>query len=230
MPIRRRRNMGRKKPRAAKPLRRYRRRYRKIPRSMGPRNHTFAKLAYGRITTANVSAGALLTESFTINGLYDPEVAIGGNQPLYFDQYMAMYKNYRVYACKVIVRMSCGSSTNNMFHATAAMHPSSNGAAPYGSIQTAYQQRGAVYRNLVPTAGNVVLKGYYRISNVLGLPRLEVAIDDNMSGTASANPPISAYCHVYVKNNDGTNIVPLTYEVKLVYYAKFYNLVEVAAS
>lgn len=231
MPMKR----GYKKSRRRRPTGRSRGGYKKsrrsrIPRAIGPRNHTYAKLAYGRITTSNISAGALLTETFCINGMFDPEVALGGNQPLYFDQFMAMYRNYRVFACKVIVKLSCGSSTNNMFHGVAAMHPSSNSTPPYGSIQTAYQQRQAVHKTLVPTAGAVTMKSYYKISNVLGLPKLEVGIDDNLSGDATVNPNIKAFSHVYIKNNDGTNVLSVTYEVKLIFYAKFYNLVEVAAS
>lgn len=227
MPMKR--GYKKRRPRRFTRRRAYRRRTR-VPRIIGPKTHTYAKLAYGRITNVNLSAGSLLTETFCINGMFDPETALGGNQPLFFDQYMAMYKNYRVYGCKVMIKLSAGSSTNNCFHICSVITPSTVATPPYGSIQTAYQARGSVYRNIVPTAGAVTMSKYYPIHYVFGVPKGELRYDDNLSGTASTNPPISCYVHLYNSNRDGTAVFPITYEVKLIYYAKFYNLTEPAAS
>ena len=54
-------------------------------------------LRYYATFTLNPPAGGQAdTKIFRANGLYDPEVAIGGHQPRGFDQYMAMYDHYTV--------------------------------------------------------------------------------------------------------------------------------------
>lgn len=219
-----------KKSRKTTYRRRTKRRITRVPKAIGPRNHVFTKAVYGKITANNIAQGTLWTESFCVNGLYDTEVAVGGNQPLYFDQYMAMYKNYRVYGCKVILKISAGTSTNNCFHPTVAIVPSSQSTPAYGSIFTAFQQRGSKYRNIVPASTSPTISSYYSISAILGRTRGEVRYDENLTGDSSNNPYTKAYVHVYFKNNDASAILPMTYEIKLIYYVKYFNLIDVAAS
>lgn len=46
------------------------------------------------------------TVQWFVNGLYDPQAALGGHQPLYFDQLMGIYDHYHVLASRIKVTMN----------------------------------------------------------------------------------------------------------------------------
>ncbi len=54
------------------------------------------KLRYATSVTFDPSAGATQNIFILANGLFDPEVALGGHQPLGFDQYMSFYDHFKV--------------------------------------------------------------------------------------------------------------------------------------
>ncbi len=54
------------------------------------------KLRYATHVTFNPAAGSAQNIFILANGLFDPEVAVGGHQPLGFDQYMLFYDHFRV--------------------------------------------------------------------------------------------------------------------------------------
>lgn len=79
-----------------------------------PRNNVFMGLGFPKkmvvrqkyIDTFQMSSvsGALSTHQYALNGLYDPDITASGHQPMYFDQYMAIYNHYTVIGCKMTVR------------------------------------------------------------------------------------------------------------------------------
>lgn len=68
----------------------------RIPRPLGPfPQKSVRTLRYVEEIVFSVVSG-YGTFYMSANGLYDPNLALGGHQPLYFDQLMAIYGNYRV--------------------------------------------------------------------------------------------------------------------------------------
>jgi hypothetical protein len=45
--------------------------------------------------------GAIASHQFILNSLYDPNFTAVGHQPMYFDQYMAVYNHYTVVGCRI---------------------------------------------------------------------------------------------------------------------------------
>lgn len=62
------------------------------------------KLKYG-IGNITLAHGALDTiyDLYRGNGLYDPEVAVGGHQPRMFDQMCLFYQSYLVLGSKISI-------------------------------------------------------------------------------------------------------------------------------
>ncbi len=54
------------------------------------------KLRYATHVVFNPAAGAAQNIFIKANGLFDPEVAVGGHQPLGFDEYMSFYDHFKV--------------------------------------------------------------------------------------------------------------------------------------
>lgn len=54
------------------------------------------KLRYAEYLSLNVSTGALSSNTFSANGIFDPDITGIGHQPLYRDVYAGVYDNYVV--------------------------------------------------------------------------------------------------------------------------------------
>ncbi len=73
-------------------------------RAVGPQT-LIRKLRYATQTSVNPPAGGAAANVFIrANGMFDPEVAVGGHQPLGFDQYMTMYDHFKVLGSKITVQ------------------------------------------------------------------------------------------------------------------------------
>lgn len=70
-----------------------------------------AKLRYNETFGLTSTAGALNVYTFYANALYDPNQSGGGHQPMYFDQFMAVYDHYKVIGAKVQVTCCQGQGT-----------------------------------------------------------------------------------------------------------------------
>lgn len=70
-----------------------------------------AKLRYNETFGLVSTAGALNVYTFYTNGLYDPNYSGGGHQPMYFDQFMAVYDHYKVIGSKIQVQCVQGQGT-----------------------------------------------------------------------------------------------------------------------
>jgi len=64
-----------------------------------------AKLKYVSYYGFTNTNGALGVVAFRANGMYDPEVAVGGHQPYGFDQLMAMYDHFTVVSSSINVQL-----------------------------------------------------------------------------------------------------------------------------
>lgn len=76
--------------------------------SLGPRMYGFpntiiTKLRYCDVVTVSGSAGAIGSQIYAANGIYDPDITGVGHQPMWRDTYAAIYNNYVVLGSKITV-------------------------------------------------------------------------------------------------------------------------------
>jgi len=236
MPIRRRsRRRVTRRPTRKRQALRGRRASRKVPRSIGPPPHQFAKLNYAKINTFTVAPATIDARAWNINSLYDPDASfLLGIQPYFFDQYSLMYNLYRVFGCKVTVRLSTAANTTNLYAPTVILAPVPSGVlvTPTSIPDNLIDYPMAQFRNVVPSQSVTTFKAYYPVSRVQGVSKKEVATDDRYSATISTNPSILPSLQVIIVNNEtlGGATVAVTYEVRITYYAKFFGLNRPGAS
>lgn len=83
--------------------------YKRKRRIFRPIKNGFPQVMFTKLKwTANVNVtGATATnKAYYLNSLYDPGGSIWGTQPMLFDQLAAIYSSYKVYACKVMIRIN----------------------------------------------------------------------------------------------------------------------------
>lgn len=152
--------------------------------------------------------------TFRANGMFDPEVAVGGHQPRGFDQLMAFYDHFVVIGATITVYASVVSgggsaivSIQNRDSATAAL--TRTDVIEYGDKSTAIL-------GSVDTERTAVLSHSVNIGKFLG--RSSVMSDPELKGSAVGDPDEQAYFHVYaIHGSNSTEDAPpvfLTCEIE----------------
>lgn len=84
-------------------------------RIFGFPNTIITKLRYCDTFRFTSTAGSTTGYVFAANGLYDPDLSSTGHQPMYFDQYTAIYDQYVVIGAKIKVTGANDGSTAVVF-------------------------------------------------------------------------------------------------------------------
>lgn len=84
-------------------------------RIFGFPNTIITKLRYCDTFRFTSTAGSTAGYVFAANGLYDPDLSSTGHQPMYFDQYAAIYDQYVVIGAKIKVTGSNDGNTAVVF-------------------------------------------------------------------------------------------------------------------
>lgn len=199
-------------------------------KTIGPPKAMRCKLQFITYRTVNVAASAFDSKSLSINN-----IGTAGQQPLYFDQYSTMYQRYRVYGMRVLVKAAVATSTSNLFMPTLVICPYIGNPSWGYDIDVIASQKGSVMKIMTPAQGQTYFKHYYSVATVAGVTKRTVAEDDQYaaktSGAAADVKPLQE-CNVgvYLQNRDGTASITYTLEIQQVFYVKFFQNVNPAAS
>lgn len=196
-------------------------------KGIGFSDTVFAKLAY--VDRIKVPGGAVSSNySFVGNSCYDPDPSIGGHQPMYFDQYSAVYGRYRVLGSSI--KVDCINISNN-----AALYwvlePNTVQASSTTSISQIYEQSRSGAPRIVPVASRISsrYKKYASTRKVCGLTSAQMG-DDSFAASTGTNPSNLWYWNLYFESIDGLAEIDAEIVVKIVYYVQFYDRVEAAQS
>jgi len=157
--------------------------------------------------------------SFYTNGMYDPEVAAGGHQPLYFDQLSALYDHYVVQSCKIEVEFS--GKTNEPVCVGVALDD--DGSLAYTNLGALCEQPGTTFKNLT-NSDTVKFTRWWNLKTAFGAGS-DVA--SQYRGTPSANPTETQAFAIFARPIDVTaSATYVPYTVTLTYNATWKELKE----
>lgn len=173
--------------------------------------------------TGTTSAAA--TQQFRLNSLYDPDLTSTGHQPYYYDQIQALYSEYCVYG--VLVDLYAGSeSVSSPILLTVS--PSLSSATP--SDASLGLERPQAIRIFVDAGGaSQRLVKYYKIYEILGVPKSECFIDDALSASGT-NPSRPVYLNLSAICSDTSIVATLNVNVKLTFYCKWSKRIDQSGS
>lgn len=195
-----------------------RRRKAKFPRQLIP-NVTHLRFKYAEQISLDPGAGTAASHTFSANGCYDPNISGTGHQPLGFDQYVGvMYDHYTVLKSRITIKANTTggtAATGNMLFGVMLRDTSSSTPV----IPDAFIEQGRVkYANISATGQNAKTISY--TANPLKFLNHEKT-DDDVRGSASGNPPESAYWIVWASATNGTdNAAPLDVMVVIDYWVE----------
>jgi hypothetical protein len=168
-----------------------------VPRFTGGiPNRTYTQLRY-------VAVGALNTPSavgsFNVNmwqtSLHDPDYSGVGHQPMYYDQYAALYYNYRIHGFRYKIEVTnSGSHGAQLFvsHKPDLALPTSS------SIETEMERSYCMKRLILPSASGMnhrILSGYIDTAKTWGLSKPEFIANDGFLSYFTGSPARVAALH-----------------------------------
>lgn len=167
----------------------------------GRRDTSHAEVATLRYAMTFVpGAVPVFTQVFRGNGCFDPDITGSGAQPTGFDQYMALYKNFRVIRSKIRVSVLSGSTAAAAGQAIVVVRAdAASGASLASDPLGALCSTNATHRVVqsFPAPG-VRMEMNRTTSRMLSLsPDLP-----DLLGDASADPAVQWHWHVTVSSFD----------------------------
>lgn len=178
------------------------------------------RMCYSEIVTlGEAAAGTGAHTTFSLNGLYDPNTGAIGVQPVGFDQMMALYGQYRVWAVNVSL----------LYQNTQNVSTCPQRIVVFGTYQPAvpsnpsawFCQPFAAVGSLEPVGGrsSTRLVRKFDIPAVLGLTKQQYTSDMDFVGTNGGNPSRQAYAVIGIQSMAASAAyasvsVMLSYEVE----------------
>lgn len=183
---------------------RYRKRRNRVPRQLIP-NKATKTFRYQTSVTLDPSAVSIDSAIFRMNGMYDPEVAVGGHQPLGFDQYIGiLYDHFVVIGCKITATFASNSSTTTGAYIVGITPTDSTTALPT-TVSTIIEQGRSVHKQVQPYVGGnsiAVLRKKMNPNKFLG--RSHPLSDPELKGNVVSDPSEQAHYHVWAASTNGS--------------------------
>jgi len=169
--------------------------------------------SYGNLAGAS---GAVATQVYTANGLFDPDITSTGHQPMGFDQMMVSYNHYYVTSAKIIVNFK--NVGTGMPQCSISVDPD---ATPI-TVPDRITEFGMVNETTCESKGvSGSVKTLEQLVSIRKAQGVKDVLDvTDLSGTAAANPTEQTYFHVQIWDNAAvtTNV---NFDVVIEYHAIF---------
>ena len=178
-----------------------------------------------RLVTPAVTSPSTTTWNFILNGLFDPQVAIGGHQPYGFDQWMAIYKRFTVVSATA--RLTCNCTEGTYYSGNFGMNIAPSDATPVTDEQTSIESQYSVWKPYSQNSAINTCVIKLDVAKYFGVH--DVMDDDTLSGTNLSDPVKQAYLNCWTSGNLATT-PQSSFTLVITYDAIFHEPREVGAS
>jgi len=200
------------------------------PRSFGDQpSRKYAKLKYSCMAYSDgIGAAAIKAFEYRANGMYDPEVAVGGHQPYGFDQLMAQYFHFTVLRSTCTAEVQSCTTNSDQIWMLATYNASGTLASAFASGgSNAIHELPIVSKTLILTSGEY--RGprrstytSFNASATFGKTNSNLIGDARFQGSDSADPTEDAYFGLVGYDPSGSaNASDVYFKVTIVYYGVF---------
>ena len=185
----------------------------------------YAKLKYVEVATFSCPSISMVNLYQFQSSLFDPRASIGGHQPLFFDQYAAMYKSYIVYGIKYKITLNAAfdyGGTCYVVYRTDSTLDSDQ--------QTILEKTNRTVMRGTQQNGPFYTKGYVSVASAYGVNRKVISTDDKYKAAVTANPTAMITITPYVIQYHPTLAKDAVAHIEMTYYCEFLDRMDVSAS
>lgn len=198
--------------------------YTKVSRMPVPDRYV-TKMRYSEGITFACTSPHVLFPYTLQSSIYDPDLTAAGHQPLWRDQFAAMFQRYRVFGIKYQLYMR----NTNVSQLTVIATQHSSVSTTDTSFNLLLERGTARYKFLDSNnSQSNYLGGYLSVPKVYGLSTAQFKADDGFDALVGANPTKLAYLHLYALTRNST--ADINCQLILTYYVEFYDRIQVAGS
>lgn len=177
---------------------------------------------YFEIATLVATGGAFQVTNYRANGMYDPTVAVGGHQPIYFDQMAAIYRHWVVLGSKITVTPV--STAPNGY--TLALYLNDDASA-VTTMAAAVEQSKSKFTVVQPQdKGQILTMGWSAKQTFGGDPESM----EELQGTVAADPNEQSHFTIAMQPTDGVTGTTVQVAVQIEYIAVWSELADVESS
>lgn len=140
--------------------------------------------------TLTVPASSLngVVAPFSCNGMFDPQLTVGGHQPYYFDQMMAIYNHYIVLSSRIVVEaiaLQSGALGNPDVPYTMGVYIDDDSTPASPLLTTMMENQSCVSKTKRGDNEPMVLKKKWDAKAAFGGNIMD---NDDLQGNITANP------------------------------------------
>jgi len=145
-----------------------------------------ATFKYSSRVSISGAAATVSSYAFRLNGLFDPDFTGAGSQPMYYDQFSALYSKYRVLGARWSITL-CNEASGAV---VVAVCPSMQNSVDVDMAANTQQLRAKTFiLGAVNGAGCIKqAKGGCRMAEVWGVPEAAVKQEDDWAALTTGNP------------------------------------------
>lgn len=182
-----------------------------------------AVLRYSDYFNVATDSSGSIVQVFRGNSIFDPDETGTGHQPMFRDNYAAIYGRYLVRASKISVTATnvSGLVTHTMMIVPANTIFSTSDV----NIDSTLEQNYAIRTKILPIAqrNSVKLTQYMSTAKIFGARKGQVGSDDLFSAAVATNPQNQWYWNVCFQNQSDLVDQVVQFQVLLHYYVEFYD-------
>nr|QTE03455.1 MAG: putative capsid protein [Chrysolophus pictus CRESS-DNA-virus sp.] len=176
-------------------------------------------LRYVDIYNITSTTGGITTLVFRLNGCFDPDATNLGHQPMYYDNYAAIYDTYRVLGSRITAKISGANLANTQGPWAYGINGSTTSGALSTAVRTRMEQNDGISTMYNGQQTPDTLSFAYSPEIKLGRP----AGDDTVGAAVGANPSAQYFAHVWFADLNGTTSQAVL-NVMVEYTVEFYGL------
>lgn len=220
-------------------------RFNRVHRTIGgfPNAKTVA-LRYVQSFSLNPGSGVVAGQVFRMNNLFDPDYSGGGHQPMFYDNYAALYQKYRVNSA-TITFVALDTYVNNVFATNNTAGTTTSDTQYYAGNERAVRMfilRDDKTTDLPTGLSTLIEEGSTNLTwryapqstggrmnkiSMIGYPKSLFKCPYNDAGLSSdmaAGPSKECYFIVGVEGFGNDNADAMNYEVIITYNVTFFDL------
>jgi len=193
-----------------------------------------AKLRYVQEFSLDPTFADVDVQSFRASGIFDPDFAIGGHQPLYSDELYVVYGQSLVVGAKMTVRWVPVTASNVVPAMIILYKDSLAGQLSSLSVQTVLEQTN---RKSFQIGGLLNGDGFRnnKIGTIHYSPKKDLGFDNpndeiGLRGSASAGPSQEYFMEVYSLSIAGNDPGKINFIAEIDYLVEFFDKNQVTSS
>lgn len=180
-------------------------------------NSIVTKLRYADFFTLTAASGVVSSQIFRANSVFDPDFTGTGHQPMYFDQWAAIYDQYVVLGAKITAEFTSTSSTLSQIVGIVG----DDDATISGVLTNLLEQNNGYSAVQHAGTGAKTITATFAPMEMFGVD----AKDDGSSQTpVTTNPSEEWYWKCYSIFSDGLSATTTFLKVEIEYTVKFSEL------